>query len=92
MAWKILIPTRQFAVLATKSIPKYTNHISLVQKSIRDDDIQVLKCSASEGSKQPDKPDKLTEHQLNEKMVKLVNLTDNFFYQVKIIPLFSFKS
>ena len=82
MAWKFLLPTRQFAVLATKSIPKYTNHISLVQKSIRDDDIQVLKCS--EGSKKPDKPDKLTEHELNESKVKLCNITDNFFYQVRL--------
>ena len=91
MAWKILIPTRQFAVLATKSIPKYTNHISLVQKSIRDDDIQVLKCSTSEGSKKPDKPKKLTEHELQQKMVKLCNITDNFFYQVRIFSiLFTF--
>ena len=83
MAWKILIPTRQFAVLATKNIPKYSNHISLVQKSLTKDDIQILKCSNSEGSKQPDKPKKLSKEELNDKMIKLCKLTDEFFYQVR---------
>ena len=95
MAWKSLIFTRQLTVIAQQSIPKYTVNVNLVQKTLRDDDIQVLKCSGSGSSdsskNSADKPKKLTEHQLKEQQVKLCNLTDQFFHQVKYILEKSFK-
>ena len=88
MAWKSLIFTRQLSVIAQQSIPKYAVNVNLVQKSLRDDDIQVLKCSGPGSPESPknsaDKPNKLTEQQLKERQVKLCNITDQFFHQVKI--------
>ena len=84
-AWKFLIPTRQLTVLASQSsIPKHSLNVNLVSKSIRDDDIQVLRCSGrSPDSSKNSPPEKLNQDQLKEREIKLCNLTDKFFHQVK---------